>query len=202
MATEAEKDEEAKDILRKILSTLEHSVRYSGPPPWCPVSRVHLETSVLDKHGVEWHWSPRNTGLKDEEDDDDNIIIREHVSVQRMREFFRETLVVRGGDPTAITSNNEFPHGSVHPLDEPLWNVDKKLFRDRRWSDGGETIIQIQKESQYGDSDRNIQRNQQKVVRGTVTDTARPTYIRVHSKWLDPETVDAFGLPWEWDRVS
>ena len=28
---------------------------------------------------------------------------------------------------------------------------------------------------------------------------ARPTYIRVHRKHLDPETLDYYDLPWEWD---
>ena len=30
----------------------------------------------------------------------------------------------------------------------------------------------------------------------------RPTYIKVHRKHLDPRTLDAFKLPWEWDTVS
>jgi hypothetical protein len=27
----------------------------------------------------------------------------------------------------------------------------------------------------------------------------RPTYIKVHRKYLDPETLDEYGLPWMWD---
>ncbi|KAL8858977.1 MAG: hypothetical protein Q9178_004458 [Gyalolechia marmorata] len=27
----------------------------------------------------------------------------------------------------------------------------------------------------------------------------RPTYIKAHRKWLDPETLIAYDLPWEWD---
>ncbi|KAL8917469.1 MAG: hypothetical protein Q9172_005836 [Xanthocarpia lactea] len=27
----------------------------------------------------------------------------------------------------------------------------------------------------------------------------RPTYIRVHCRWLDPETLVAYDIPWEWD---
>ena len=30
----------------------------------------------------------------------------------------------------------------------------------------------------------------------------RPTYIKVHRKHLDPETLDVYQLPWEWDDVS
>ncbi|KAL8647583.1 MAG: hypothetical protein Q9210_005475 [Variospora velana] len=30
-------------------------------------------------------------------------------------------------------------------------------------------------------------------------DLARPTYIRVHRKWIEPDTLDAYDLPWEWD---
>ncbi|MCJ1243676.1 hypothetical protein MMC30_000873 [Trapelia coarctata] len=30
----------------------------------------------------------------------------------------------------------------------------------------------------------------------------RPTHIKVHRKHLDPRTLDAFGLPWDWDTVS
>ncbi|KAI4108019.1 MAG: hypothetical protein L6R37_001301 [Teloschistes peruensis] len=31
-----------------------------------------------------------------------------------------------------------------------------------------------------------------------VVDLGRPTYIKVHRKHLSPETLDAYGLPWEW----
>lgn len=30
----------------------------------------------------------------------------------------------------------------------------------------------------------------------------RPTYLKVHSKHLDPETLDMYDLPWEWCIVS
>ncbi|KAL9015826.1 MAG: hypothetical protein Q9185_006793 [Variospora sp. 1 TL-2023] len=33
-------------------------------------------------------------------------------------------------------------------------------------------------------------------------DLVRPTYIRVHRKWIEPETLDAYDLPWEWEDVS
>ena len=31
---------------------------------------------------------------------------------------------------------------------------------------------------------------------------SRPTYVKVHRKHLDPETLDVYGLPWEWDDVQ
>ena len=33
-------------------------------------------------------------------------------------------------------------------------------------------------------------------------DLKRPTYIEVHRKYLSPETLDAYELPWEWMEVS
>ncbi|KAL8970662.1 MAG: hypothetical protein Q9183_001410 [Haloplaca sp. 2 TL-2023] len=32
-----------------------------------------------------------------------------------------------------------------------------------------------------------------------VVDLNRPTYIKVHRKYLSPDTLDAYDLPWEWD---
>jgi len=32
-------------------------------------------------------------------------------------------------------------------------------------------------------------------------DLHRPTYIKVNRKYLHPDTLDAYGLPWEWDGV-
>ena len=34
-----------------------------------------------------------------------------------------------------------------------------------------------------------------------VVDLARPTFLKVHRKHIDPITLDEFSLPWEWDRV-
>lgn len=30
----------------------------------------------------------------------------------------------------------------------------------------------------------------------------RPTYLKIHSNYLSPDTLDVYGLPWEWDDVS
>lgn len=35
-----------------------------------------------------------------------------------------------------------------------------------------------------------------------VMDLSRPTYIKVHRNHLSPDTLDAYGLPWQWDDVS
>ncbi len=32
--------------------------------------------------------------------------------------------------------------------------------------------------------------------------STRPTYIKVHKKYLLPETLDIYGLPWSYDRVG
>lgn len=32
-----------------------------------------------------------------------------------------------------------------------------------------------------------------------VVDLNKPTYIKVHRKYLSPDTLDAYDLPWEWD---
>ena len=33
-------------------------------------------------------------------------------------------------------------------------------------------------------------------------DLSRPTFIKVHRKYLSPDTLDKYYLPWEWDKVS
>ena len=38
--------------------------------------------------------------------------------------------------------------------------------------------------------------------RSTVVDASRPTYLRVHQKYLESGTLNAYDLPWEWDDVS
>jgi len=35
-----------------------------------------------------------------------------------------------------------------------------------------------------------------------IMDLTRPTYIKVNQKYLSPETLDVYQLPWEWDDVS
>ena len=35
-----------------------------------------------------------------------------------------------------------------------------------------------------------------------IKDLTQPTYIKVHRKHVNPETLDEYNLPWEWDDVS
>lgn len=35
-----------------------------------------------------------------------------------------------------------------------------------------------------------------------VMDLTRPTYIKVNRKYLSPDTLEIYELPWEWDEVS
>ena len=35
-----------------------------------------------------------------------------------------------------------------------------------------------------------------------IVDLRRPTYIKVHRKYLSPDTLDLYDLPWAWDDVS
>lgn len=36
----------------------------------------------------------------------------------------------------------------------------------------------------------------------SIQEKKRPTYIKVHRKYLSPDTLDHFALPWEWDKAS
>ena len=36
----------------------------------------------------------------------------------------------------------------------------------------------------------------------TPLDLTRPTYIKVHRKYMSPETLDEYKLPWEWLKVG
>jgi hypothetical protein len=46
--------------------------------------------------------------------------------------------------------------------------------------------------------------HKKKAERATATlaiDLHRPTFIKVNRKYLHPDTLDHYGLPWEWDAV-
>lgn len=45
-------------------------------------------------------------------------------------------------------------------------------------------------------------KKEEKHKRKEIMDLSRPTYIKVHRKYLSPYTLDAYELPWEWDDVS
>jgi hypothetical protein len=49
---------------------------------------------------------------------------------------------------------------------------------------------------------RSRSRNPQAEIHVTHLDVKRPTYIKVCRKYLSPDTLDAYNLPWEWDSVS
>lgn len=59
-----------------------------------------------------------------------------------------------------------------------------------------------------GYSDQSIERILEKEGKGQhagekkIMDLTRPTYIKVHRKYLSPDTLDVYELPWEWDDVS
>jgi hypothetical protein len=43
---------------------------------------------------------------------------------------------------------------------------------------------------------------QEPTTRDREIDLSRPTYIKVNRKYLLPDTLDHYKLPWEWDKVS
>jgi hypothetical protein len=44
--------------------------------------------------------------------------------------------------------------------------------------------------------------HKKKAERATLAiDLQRPTFIKVNRKYLHPDTLDHYGLPWEWDAV-
>ena len=45
-------------------------------------------------------------------------------------------------------------------------------------------------------------KKEEKHKKKEVLDLSRPTYIKVDRKYLSPDTLDAYELPWEWDDVS
>lgn len=58
-----------------------------------------------------------------------------------------------------------------------------------------------------GYSEKSIEQILEKEGKGSgaekkIMDLTRPTYIKVHRKHLSPDTLDLYGLPWEWDDVS
>ena len=59
-----------------------------------------------------------------------------------------------------------------------------------------------------GYSEESIERILEKEGKGAnagqkkIMDLTRPTYIKVHRKYLSPDTLDVYDLPWEWDDVS
>ena len=51
-------------------------------------------------------------------------------------------------------------------------------------------------------SEKNAGRRGEKIPPGNTLSLSRPTYVKIHRKHLDPETLNIYHLPWEWDAVS
>ena len=66
----------------------------------------------------------------------------------------------------------------------------KTTFGEAGYSD--ESIERILGQEGKGQKDKQLK----------IKDLTRPTYIKVHRKYLSPDTLDAYSLPWEWDEVS
>jgi hypothetical protein len=49
---------------------------------------------------------------------------------------------------------------------------------------------------------RSRSRKLQADINVTRLDVNRPTYVKINRKYLSPDTLDAYNLPWEWDLVS
>jgi hypothetical protein len=45
-------------------------------------------------------------------------------------------------------------------------------------------------------------KKQERASSALAIDLHRPTFIKVNRKYLHPDTLDYYGLPWEWDSVS
>jgi len=54
---------------------------------------------------------------------------------------------------------------------------------------------------EYIESVLHKKRAEQQHSQPLAIDLKRPTFIKVHRKYLHPDTLDAFHLPWEWDSV-
>ena len=72
--------------------------------------------------------------------------------------------------------------------DEDFRERVKKMFSQAGYNE--ESIEKILKRSEKGKGKEHAK------------DLTRPTYIKVHQKFMSTETLDAFDLPWEWDKVN
>ena len=67
----------------------------------------------------------------------------------------------------------------------------KKQFMEAGYSQAyAEAVLQKKKDKEK--KEKNVM----------AIDLSRPTWIKVHRRYLVPETLDAYYLPWEWDEVS
>ena len=79
----------------------------------------------------------------------------------------------------------------------------KERMRKTLWANGysNEQIERMMKKAEKKDHGSNPS-NARHEEHSTVVALNRPTYIKVHRKYLDPETLDVYEMPWEWDDVS
>jgi hypothetical protein len=66
----------------------------------------------------------------------------------------------------------------------------------------GRTLYHDEKIYARSYTSRSRSRNPPTEIDVTRLDVNRPTYIKVYRKYLSPDTLDAYNLPWEWDSVS
>ncbi|KAH8697491.1 hypothetical protein BGW36DRAFT_378801 [Talaromyces proteolyticus] len=74
-------------------------------------------------------------------------------------------------------------------------------FRERLKADFGLTEEEIEKRLKKKDEDEKKKHGESGLV---ILDPGREktTYIKVHKKYLLPQTLEAYRLPWDWDNVS
>lgn len=122
------------------------------------------------------------------------------------------------GESDDITSRKMNKKGkSDVTVDDPIQRDEKRVvFNDRQWP----SHYTGYDENDYGREGDNQEmvyqpkENTEKLMRGGMrewhvhstkaktVDLTRPTYIMVHRKYLSPDTLDAYDLPWEWKKVS
>ena len=73
----------------------------------------------------------------------------------------------------------------------------RERMRKTLWANGysDEQIERMIKKAEKKDSGRGGSKSRDELA------LSRPTYVKVHRKHIDPETLDVYELPWEWDDV-
>ena len=83
----------------------------------------------------------------------------------------------------------------------------KERMRKTLWANGysNEQIERMMKKAEKKDHSGHSDHTGHKEHAGEsstkVLALSRPTFIKVHRKYLDPETLDVYQMPWEWDDV-
>ena len=68
-------------------------------------------------------------------------------------------------------------------------------FAAKGYSD--ESIEEFLKKQQKEDKKKKKHKEHEETL-----DLSRPRYLKVHTRYLSPDTLDIYELPWEWDEVS